>query len=79
MKIYIKSGFAALAVMILFGVFAVSETKAQGQGILNEILKRMDEHQKALQLQYLCILSLYILALSYFSLLKEMTLLLLKN
>jgi outer membrane lipoprotein-sorting protein len=48
MKKYIKSGFAAVATMFLFSIFAVSETKAQGQGILNEILKRMDAHQKSL-------------------------------
>lgn len=47
MKKYIKSGFAAVAVMFLFSIFAVNETKAQN--ILPEILKRMDEHQKALK------------------------------
>lgn len=36
-----------MALMFLCGMFAVSETKAQS-AILNEILKRMDEHQKAL-------------------------------
>lgn len=46
MKKYLKTGFAALAAMFLFSIFAVSETKAQNP--LPEILKRMDEHQKAL-------------------------------
>lgn len=36
-----------LAMMFLFSIFAVVETKAQN--ILPEILKRMDEHQKALK------------------------------
>lgn len=47
MKRYLKLGFAAAALMFVFNIFAATEVKAQG-GILNEILKRMDEHQKAL-------------------------------
>ena len=47
MKKYIKSGFAAVAAMFLLSIFAVSETKAQNP--LPEILRRMDEHQKALK------------------------------
>lgn len=46
MKKYLKSGFAAIAVLIVFSFFATIETKAQN--ILPEILKRMSEHQKAL-------------------------------
>lgn len=46
MKKHLKSSFAAAALMFLFGVFAALETSAQNP--LPEILKRMDEHQKAL-------------------------------
>lgn len=45
MKKYIRSGFAGLALMFVFGAFAVTDAKAQ---VLNEILKRMDDHYKAL-------------------------------
>lgn len=47
MKSYLKLSLAAIAVTLFFGAFAVIETKAQG-GHLNEILKRMDEHNKLL-------------------------------
>lgn len=47
MKKYLKSVFAAAAVMFVFSIFAATETKAQN--ILPEILKRMNEHQKALK------------------------------
>lgn len=47
MNKYLKSGIAAIAIMFLFSIFAVSETKAQN--ILPEILKRMDAHQKSLK------------------------------
>lgn len=46
MKNYFRLGLAAFALMFLFSAFAVTETRAQG--VLNEILKRMDEHHKAL-------------------------------
>lgn len=46
MKNFTKFGLFAIAMAFLFGAMAVSETKAQGA--VNEILKRMDAHQKAL-------------------------------
>lgn len=46
MKNYLRLSFAAVAVIFVFGIFAVTETRAQNP--LPEILKRMDEHQKAL-------------------------------
>ncbi len=46
MKSYFKLSITAIILMVLFSIFAVSETKAQNP--INEILKRMDEHQKAL-------------------------------
>ncbi len=46
MKSYFRLGITAIILMFLFNVFADLETKAQGP--LPEILKRMDEHQKAL-------------------------------
>lgn len=45
MKNYLKIGLLTIGLMFVFNVFAVSEAKAQ---IQQEILKRMDEHQKAL-------------------------------
>lgn len=45
MKNYLKISFIATALIFVFNVFAVTDAKAQ---IQNEILKRMDEHQKAL-------------------------------
>lgn len=47
MKSYLKLGLTAIVVALFFNVFAVTETKAQG-GVKNEILKRMDAHNKAL-------------------------------
>jgi len=47
MKSYLKLSLAAIAVTLFFSAFTVIQTKAQG-GPLNEILKRMDEHNKAL-------------------------------
>lgn len=46
MKNYLKLGFIATAFIFTFSFLTVAEVKAQN--ILNEILKRMDEHQKAL-------------------------------
>jgi outer membrane lipoprotein-sorting protein len=48
MKKIMSLGLAAIALMFIFSMFAVSETRAQG-GPTAEILKRMDEHQKALR------------------------------
>jgi outer membrane lipoprotein-sorting protein len=48
MKNFLKYSLSALALMFLFSAFAVTETKAQA-GPLGEILKRMDEHNKALK------------------------------
>jgi outer membrane lipoprotein-sorting protein len=47
MKKFLKFSLTAFALMFLTGALAVTETKAQG-GPLGEILKRMDEHNKAL-------------------------------
>jgi outer membrane lipoprotein-sorting protein len=47
MKNFLKFSFSALAMMFLFSAVAVTETKAQA-GPLGEILKRMDDHNKAL-------------------------------
>lgn len=47
MKQYLRLGFVVAAVMFAFNVIAITEAKAQN--ILPEILKRMDEHQKALK------------------------------
>lgn len=46
MKNFFKSGLAAMAVMLFFNALAVTETKAQG--VLNEILKKMEAHRSAL-------------------------------
>jgi outer membrane lipoprotein-sorting protein len=46
MKNYFRLGFAAIALALFFNAFAVTEIKAQG---INEILKKMDEHNKALR------------------------------
>ena len=46
MKSYFRLFIPAIVLMVLFSTLAVSESKAQN--ILPEILKRMDEHQKAL-------------------------------
>lgn len=47
MKSYLRLSVAAIALTLFFSAFSVIETKAQG-GPLNEILKRMDAHNKAL-------------------------------
>jgi len=46
MKSFLRIGFAAIALILFFNAFAVTETKAQG--ILNEILKRMETHRQSL-------------------------------
>jgi outer membrane lipoprotein-sorting protein len=46
MKNYFRLGFAALALMLFFSAFAVTETRAQGG--VDIILKKMDDHYKAL-------------------------------
>lgn len=43
----LKTGFTVLTLALVFSVFSVTETKAQG--ILNDILKRMDTHYGALR------------------------------
>ncbi len=47
MKSFLRLSLTAIAVTLFFSAITVTETKAQG-GPLNEILKRMDEHNKAL-------------------------------
>ncbi|MGI8787672.1 MAG: LolA family protein [Pyrinomonadaceae bacterium] len=47
MKSFLRLSIAAVALTLFFNAFAVMQTKAQG-GVLNEILKRMDEHNKSL-------------------------------
>ncbi len=46
MKSFFRISFAAFALSLFFNVFAVTETKAQG--VLNEILKRMEAHRGSL-------------------------------
>ena len=46
MSKFLRLGFLAIALTIFFNGFAVSETKAQG--VLNEILKRMESHRSTL-------------------------------
>ncbi len=46
MKLFIRLGFTVMVVAIFFNAFAVTETKAQG--VLNEILKRMEAHRNSL-------------------------------
>jgi len=45
MKNYFRLGLAATALMLFFNAFAVTQTKAQ---MVDQILKKMDEHYKAL-------------------------------
>jgi outer membrane lipoprotein-sorting protein len=45
MKIFLRFGFAAVALVLFFNAFAVTETKAQ---VLNDILKRMETHRQSL-------------------------------
>ncbi|MCY7346502.1 MAG: outer membrane lipoprotein carrier protein LolA [Pyrinomonadaceae bacterium] len=47
MKSYSKLGLAAIAVTLFFGALVAAETKAQS-ATTNEILNRMNEHNKAL-------------------------------
>jgi outer membrane lipoprotein-sorting protein len=47
MEKFLRIGLMAIALTFVFGAFSATETKAQGA--LNEILKRMDEHNKALK------------------------------
>ncbi len=46
MKSFFRISFAAFALSLFFNIFAVTETKAQG--VLNEILKRMEAHRGSL-------------------------------
>lgn len=46
MKNYLRLSLTAVALVLFFNAFAVTETKAQG--ILNEILKRMEAHRQSL-------------------------------
>lgn len=46
MKSFLRLSLAAIAVTLFLNAFAVTQTKAQGP--MNEILKRMDNHNKAL-------------------------------
>lgn len=46
MKSLLRLGFAAFALMLFFGAFAATETRAQN--ILPEILKRMETHRNSL-------------------------------
>ena len=45
MSNFLRAGFAAIALTFVLGTFAATETNAQ----INEVLKRMDTHYKALQ------------------------------
>lgn len=47
MKSFLRSSLAAIAVILFLNAFAVTETKAQG--VLNEILKRMEAHRNSLK------------------------------
>ncbi len=46
MKSFLRVSFTAIALTLFFNAFAVTETRAQG--ILNDILKRMETHRKSL-------------------------------
>jgi outer membrane lipoprotein-sorting protein len=46
MSNFLRTGFIAIALTFVFSLFAVTETNAQ---IINEVLKRMDEHYKSLK------------------------------
>jgi outer membrane lipoprotein-sorting protein len=48
MKNILRIGVTAIAIMFLFNIAAIVETKAQG-GPVGEVLKRMDTHYKALK------------------------------
>lgn len=47
MKSFLRSSLAAIAVVLFLNAFAVTETRAQG--VLNEILKRMETHRISLK------------------------------
>lgn len=47
MKAFLRFGFAVFAAALVFNLFAVTETKAQGT--INEIYKRMEAHRNSLQ------------------------------
>lgn len=47
MSKFLRYGFLAIALVFVFNAFAVTETKAQG--VLNEILKRMETHRASLK------------------------------
>ena len=47
MNKFLRFGLTAIALTFLFNAFAVTETRAQG--VLNEILKRMETHRAALR------------------------------
>lgn len=47
MNKFLRFGFFAIALTFVFNAFAVTETKAQG--VLNEILKRMEAHRATLR------------------------------
>ncbi|MET0752185.1 MAG: outer-membrane lipoprotein carrier protein LolA [Pyrinomonadaceae bacterium] len=49
MRNFLKLGFAAIALIFLFNTFAVTEANAQKRPPLQEALKRMDDHNKALE------------------------------
>ena len=48
MKSFLRLGLTAIAAVLFFNVLAVTETKAQAN-LQNEVLNRMDKHNKALQ------------------------------
>lgn len=47
MKTFARFGFAAVALMFIFGIFAAPGAKAQG--VINDILKRMESHRNSLK------------------------------
>ena len=49
MKSFLKLGLTAIAITLFFNAFTVTETKAQGNAQLNEILKRMETNRNTMQ------------------------------
>ena len=49
MKSFLKAGLAVIAVTLFFNAFAITETKAQGNNPLNEILKRMETNRNSIK------------------------------
>jgi len=47
MKLFLRLGFTGMALTIFFNAFALTETKAQG--VLNEILKRMEVNRSTMK------------------------------